>query len=108
MLLINLFMLSDGFPITNFCFGFLFFGDFLRVDGVMNEIKLKLRLEVDQVDAGVDVGVEVDQVDLVDVGEVDVVVGIYMDQVDGGVNDYVDVVVAFEVDQVDGVGGKRV
>ena len=51
----------------SFCFGFLFFGDFLRVDGVMNEIKLKLRLEVDQVDAGVDVGVgvEVDYVDLV-------------------------------------------
>ena len=41
MLLINLFMLSDGFPITNFCFGFLFFGDFLRVDGVMNEINLQ-------------------------------------------------------------------
>ena len=101
-------MLSDGFPMDSFCFGFLFFGDFLRVDGVMNEIKLKLRLEVDQVDAGVDVGVEVDQVDLVDVGEVDVVVGIYMDQVDGGVDDYVDVVVAFEVDQVDDVGGKRV
>ena len=51
----------------NFCFGFLFFGDFLRVDGVMNEINLQLRFEVDQVDAGVDVGVgvEVDQVDLV-------------------------------------------
>ena len=67
MLFINIFMLSDGFPMENFCFGFLFFGDFLRVDGVMNEINLHLRLEVDQVDAGVDVGVgvEVDQVDLV-------------------------------------------
>ena len=94
----------------SFCFGFLFFGDFLRVDGVMNEINLQPRFKVNQVDAGVDVGVgvEVDYVDLVDVGEVDVVVGIYMDQVDGGVNDYVDVVVAFEVDQADGVGGKRV
>ena len=25
MLLINIFMLSDGFPMENFCFGFLFF-----------------------------------------------------------------------------------
>ena len=87
MLLLNRLMLSDGFPMENFCFGFLFFGDFPRVD----EIKLQLRLEVDQVDAGVDV-----------------VVCIQVDQVDGGVDDYVDVVVAFEVDQVDGVGGKRV
>ena len=60
-------MSADGFSIENFCFGFLFFGDFLRVDGVMNEINKHLRLKVDQVDAGVDVGVgvEVDQVDLV-------------------------------------------
>ena len=56
-----------GFQWKIFALDFCFFGDFLRVDGVMNEIKLKLRLEVDQVDAGVDVGVgvEVDQVDLV-------------------------------------------
>ena len=49
--------------ILNFCF----FGDSLRVDGVMNEINLLLSFEVDQVDAGVDVGVgvEVDYVDLV-------------------------------------------
>ena len=51
----------------NFCFRFWSFGDFLRVDGVMNDINLQPRFEVDQVDAGVDVGVgvEVDQVDLV-------------------------------------------
>ena len=60
-------MLSDGFPMESFCFGFLFFGDFLRVDGVMNEINLQPRFKVNQVDAGVDVGVgvEVDYVDLV-------------------------------------------
>ena len=52
---------------SHFCFGFLFFGDFLPVDDVINEANLQLRLEVDQVDAGVDVGVgvEVDYVDLV-------------------------------------------
>ena len=67
MLLINIFILSDNIPMENIYFGFLFFGDFLYVDGVMNEINLQLRLEVDQVDAGVDVGVgvEVDYVDLV-------------------------------------------
>ena len=43
-----------------FALDFCFFGDFLRVD----EIKLQLRLEVDQVDF------------FGDVGEVDVVVGI--------------------------------
>ena len=95
----------------NFCFGFLFFGDFLRVDGVMNEINLHLRLEVDQVEAGVDVGVALRWIRWIWWGccEVDVVVCIQVDQVDGGVDDYIDVVVvAFEVDQVDGVGGKRV
>ena len=52
-----------GFQLKIFALDFCFFGDFPRVD----EIKLQLRLEVDQVDAGVDVGVgvEVDQVDLV-------------------------------------------
>ena len=60
-------MLSDGFPMESFCFGFLCFGDFLRVDGVMNEINLQPRFKVNQVDAGVDVGVgvEVDHMDLV-------------------------------------------
>ena len=81
-----------GSQLKIFALDFCFFGDFPRVD----EIKLQLRLEVDQVDF------------FGDVGEVDVVVGIQVDQVDGGVDDYVDVVVAFEVDQVDGVGGKRV
>ena len=56
-------MLPDGFPMENFCFGFLFFGDILRVDGVMNEINLQPRFKVNQVDVGV--GVEVDYVDLV-------------------------------------------
>ena len=56
-----------GFQWKIFALDFCFFGDFLRVDGVMNEINLQPMFKVNEVDAGVDVGVgvEVDYVDLV-------------------------------------------